>query len=80
MLAALFQIERDEKRMDLARKNYWPDLTLGASLINVEPRADLPGRLNPPVQNGKNVYSFTVGLNINEAGGPATDRKGRKAH
>ena len=62
--AALLQIERDEKRMDLARKNYWPDLTVGASLINVEPRADLPGRLNPPVQNGKNVYSFTVGLNI----------------
>ena len=62
--AALLQIERDEKRIDLARKNYWPDLTLGASLINVEPRTDLPGRLNPPVQNGKNVYSFTVGLNI----------------
>ena len=62
--AALLQIERDEKRIDLARKNYWPDLTLGASLVHVEPRADLPGRLNPPVQNGKNVYSFTVGLNI----------------
>lgn len=62
--AGLLQIERDEKRVQLAKKNYWPDFTIGASLVNVEGRSDLAGRLNPPEQNGKNIYSITAGINI----------------
>ncbi len=56
--AALLQIEKDEGRIHLARKNYWPDFTLGASFINVS------GRPGPPAQNGRNIYSFTAGVNI----------------
>jgi cobalt-zinc-cadmium efflux system outer membrane protein len=62
--AGLLQIERDEKRIQLAKKSYWPDFTIGASFVNVEGRSDMPGRLNPPEQNGKNIYSVTAGINI----------------
>lgn len=62
--AALLQIERDEKRIQLAHRSYWPDITIGAGLTNVLGRSDLPGVLNPPDQNGKNIYSFTIGINI----------------
>lgn len=62
--AALLQIEKDEGRIHLARKSYWPDFTLGASFINVAGRSDAPGLLMPPSQNGKNIYGFTAGVNI----------------
>jgi cobalt-zinc-cadmium efflux system outer membrane protein len=62
--AALLQIERDEKRIELAHRSYWPDFTIGAGFTNVLDRSDLAGILNPPDQNGKNIYSFTVGINI----------------
>jgi cobalt-zinc-cadmium efflux system outer membrane protein len=62
--AALLQIERNEKRIQLAHKNYWPDFTIGAGVTNVMDRSDPAGILNPPEQNGKNIYSFTVGVNI----------------
>ncbi len=62
--AALLQIEKDEKRIQLARRNYWPDFTIGAGFINVMNRSDLPGILNPPDQNGKNIFSFTASINI----------------
>ncbi|MBN2319823.1 MAG: TolC family protein [Acidobacteria bacterium] len=62
--AALLQIEKNEKRIHLARKNYRPDITIGAGFTNVTGRSDPVGLLNPPDQNGKNIYSFTVGINI----------------
>ncbi len=62
--AALMQIEKDEKRIQLARRNYWPDLTIGAGFTNVMNRSDLPGILNPPDQNGKNIFSVTASINI----------------
>jgi len=62
--AALLQIERNEKRIHLAKKEYWPDFTIGAGFTNVNRRSDPAGILNPPDQNGKNIYSFSVGINI----------------
>lgn len=62
--AALLQIEKDEKRIQLANRNYWPDFTIGAGFTNVLERSDLAGILNPPDHNGKNIYSFSVGINI----------------
>ena len=62
--AALLQIEKNEKRVQLAKKNYWPDFTLGAGFTNVNSRSDPAGILNPPDQNGKNIFSFSVGVNI----------------
>jgi outer membrane protein TolC len=62
--AALLKIEKDEKRIQLARRNYWPDFTIGAGFTNVMNRSDLPGILNPPEQNGKNIFSVTASVNI----------------
>jgi len=62
--AALLQIEKDEKLIHLAHKNYWPDVTIGAGFTNVNGRSDPVGLLTPPDQNGKNIYSFSVGINI----------------
>ena len=62
--AALLQIETEEKRVHLARKQYLPDFTLGASWGNVLGRRDQEGRRNPPQGNGKDLYSVTVGVNL----------------
>jgi len=64
LIAAVLQIEREDRRIQLARKSYWPDITIGAGITNVNGRSDLPGQLNPPSQNGKNIYSISVGVNI----------------
>ena len=62
--AALLQIEKNEKRIQLAEKDYWPDVTIGAGFTNVLDRSDPAGVMNPPDQNGKNIYGVTVGINI----------------
>ncbi|MBI4905724.1 MAG: TolC family protein [Acidobacteria bacterium] len=62
--SALLQIERDEKRVQLARRSYWPDITVGAGFTNVLGRSDAAGILSPPEQNGKNIYNVTAGINI----------------
>lgn len=64
MKAAFLRIEREEKRIHAARKEYWPDFTVGLGFINVGGRGDPAGRLALPPDNGKNIYSFTVGMNI----------------
>lgn len=62
--AALLQIEKNERRIDLAKKDYWPDVTVGAGFTNVLGRRDPAGIANPPDQNGKNIYGVSVGINI----------------
>ncbi len=62
--ASLARIEKSERAIDLARKQYWPDLTLSAGMINVEGREDPAGLLAPPPDNGKNAYNFSIGINI----------------
>ena len=62
--AARHRIEVGKKRIDLARKGYRPDLSLGASFVNVLGRSDPAGRLHPPDQNGKNIYGLTLGINL----------------
>ena len=62
--AAFLQIEKNEKRIQLARRRYWPDFTVGAGFTNVNRRGDPAGRMNPPPDNGKNIYSVTVGVNL----------------
>jgi len=62
--AALLQIEKNEKSIQLAQKEYWPDVTVGAGFTNVTGRADPAGILNSPDQNGKNIYGVSIGINI----------------
>ena len=62
--AAFLQIEKNEKRIHLAERQYWPDFTVGVGFTNVNRRGDLPGMMNPPPGNGKDIYSVTVGVNL----------------
>lgn len=63
VLGALLGIERDEKRIELARKDYWPSFSLGGSFVNVDARPIMPGAA-PIDQNGKNIYSVNLGINL----------------
>ncbi len=58
------QIVRGEWAVKLARKNFWPDVTVGAGFINVGKRNDAAGLLQPPPDNGRNAFTVTVGLNL----------------
>ena len=62
--ASFFRIEKTEKSIQLARREYWPDVTVGAGYTYVGGRNDPAGRQNPPPDNGKDVYSVSVGVNI----------------
>lgn len=62
--AARHRIEAGKRRIELAKKGYRPDVSLGASFVNVLGRSDPSGRLHPPDQNGKNIYGLTLGINL----------------
>jgi len=62
--AAFYQIEKNEKSIQLARREYWPDVTVSAGYVNVDGRQDPAGRMSPPPDNGKDVYNFSVGGNL----------------
>lgn len=62
--SAFLQIEVDEKRIDVARKDRWPDIRLEANYINVAKRSDAAGMLMPPEGNGKDIYNFSVGVTL----------------
>jgi outer membrane protein, heavy metal efflux system len=57
-------IGRGERSVDLARKNFWPDFTVGAGFVNVCNRSDAAGVMQPPPDNGKNAFSVTIGVNV----------------
>jgi outer membrane protein TolC len=61
---AMARIERSEQAIELAKKKFWPDVTVGAGMVNVGGRDDPVGRLMPPPDNGKNAYNFSVTINI----------------
>ena len=62
--AARLLVESDRDRLRLAQKRYWPDIVLGASWGKVAERRDVAGRSAPLPDNGKDVYSLTLGANI----------------
>lgn len=62
--AAEERIEKSERAIDLAHKNYWPDFFIGFGFINVGARTDVAGVMSPPPDNGKNAVSVSAGLNI----------------
>lgn len=64
MKAAFLRIEQQEKRIDVARKEYWPDFTVGVGFTNVLGRRDPAGVAAPPSANGKNIWNVTVGVNL----------------
>lgn len=58
------EIEKQEEAVELRKKDFWPDLTLSAGTVNVGGRSDPAALLMPPPQDGKNAYSFSVGVNL----------------
>ena len=62
--AALLRMESDDDSVRLARRQYWPDVVVGAAWGRIGDRQDLAGRMQPPPMNGKDVFSVTVGVNI----------------
>jgi cobalt-zinc-cadmium efflux system outer membrane protein len=63
ILAALLGIERDEKRIDLARKSYWPSFDVGGTFGNIVARPVAPGAM-PIDSNGMDDLSFNLGINL----------------
>ena len=61
---AKLRIDRDEHAVSLARQRYRPGLTVGIAWGNVLGRRDDPGRANPPLDNGRDTYSLTLGVSI----------------
>jgi len=62
--AADARIERGEQSVALAKKNYWPDIVVGAGFVNVGRRGDPAGVASPPPDNGKNAWTVSVGVSI----------------
>ena len=62
--AARLTMAGERDRVRLARRQYWPDVVIGASWGAVAGRRDIDGRSAPPPDNGKDVYSLTLGIDI----------------
>jgi outer membrane protein TolC len=62
VLAADALIERGERSIALARRNYWPDLMVGAGFINVG-GGGAAGMTTPP-DRGKNAWTVSVGVTV----------------
>lgn len=64
LLAAKYQIEKSDQQIRLARKEYFPDFTVGLNYLVIDDREDAAGRMNPPQGNGDDAYAVTFGFNI----------------
>ena len=64
LAAADLEIAQAETMVDLARMEYMPDLTLGATYTQVGPRTDLVGVMAPPPDNGSDVFGVSLSLNL----------------
>jgi len=58
------EIRRANTMIELARKEYKPDLTLGVSYTAVGERRDPAGLLQPPPDNGSDVFGLNVSFNL----------------
>lgn len=58
------RIEKNERAIDLAKRNSWPDFFVGVSFVNVGTRSDPDGVSMPPPDNGKNAFSISAGISL----------------
>jgi outer membrane protein, heavy metal efflux system len=58
------EIARADTETELARREYKPDITLGATYTRVGPRGDAAGIAVPPPDNGKDVFAVSVAINL----------------
>ena len=64
LAAAAARIARAGVMEELAEKRFKPDLSLGLSYTVVERRRDEPGRLQPPPDNGDDVFGIQGGVTL----------------
>jgi len=64
MAQAESEIARAATGIELARKEFKPDITLGATYALVGPRGDAAGIALPPPDNGKDVFAISAGINL----------------
>ena len=62
--AARLRIEGGEHAVQLAQRRYRPELTVGIAWGNVLDRRDDPGQTAPPLDNGQDQFSLTLGASI----------------
>ena len=58
------EIGRADALVELARKEYKPDITLGVTYTAVGDRTDPAGMLQPPPDNGSDVFGISASLNL----------------
>ena len=64
VLAASARIQGAESAVRLSRRAHWPDVSVGASWGEIEGRRDAAGVAQPPVDNGRDVFSVSLGVKI----------------
>lgn len=64
LVEAQMLIDAASVRVDLSKKNYRPDVTVGLNYALVGKRDDTAGRLRPPDGNGDDILSLSGGLNL----------------
>ena len=64
MAAADREIAQAEAMVDLARKEYKPDLSLSAIYTQVGARTDPAGVMAPPPDNGSDVFGVSLSFNL----------------
>ncbi|MBN1516966.1 TolC family protein [Candidatus Sumerlaeota bacterium] len=57
-----WMIEKSERQHDLARKDYWPDVTFGVNYIGIGGRPDDPAMA--PFDEGKDAWNVAVMFNL----------------
>jgi cobalt-zinc-cadmium efflux system outer membrane protein len=62
--AATAAVARADTLVELARKDYKPDITVGATYALVTGRTDPGAGLMPPADNGKDVFGISLSLNL----------------
>jgi outer membrane protein TolC len=62
--AAFEEIEGSQKRIDIARKEYWPDLHVGVSYMNRGLASAEPGGMEPLASTATDSWSLSVGFEI----------------
>ena len=62
--ARLHAVRARQEDVRLAKKQYWPDLTLGFNYIIVGDRKDAAGILNPPEDDGKDAVGILASINL----------------
>ena len=62
--AAHARIQGAESAARLSRRSYWPDVVVGASWGQVAGRRDAAGIAQVPADNGRDVFSVSLGVNI----------------